>query len=159
MTNRYLEGEFAPLHQEYTLTDLEVTGTIPDHLDGRYLRNGPNPIGEIDPELYHWFMGDGMVHGIRIRDGKAEWYRNRWVRGPHARKALGESSPAGHFGLSRNRRQHQRDRARRQDPRADRGGRGDLRAHRRVGHRRRMRLRRNADRRVHRAPQARPGNR
>jgi carotenoid cleavage dioxygenase-like enzyme len=64
VTNRYLEGPFAPLHAEYTLTDLQVTGTVPDYLDGRYLRNGPNPIGEIDPELYHWFLGDGMVHGI-----------------------------------------------------------------------------------------------
>lgn len=96
MTNRYLEGAFAPLHDEYTLTDLSVTGTIPDYLDGRYLRNGPNPIGEIDPELYHWFLGDGMVHGIRIRDGKAEWYRNRWVRGPYTVAALGEGTPEGH---------------------------------------------------------------
>ena len=100
MVNRYLQGAFAPVHEEFTLTDLEVGGTIPDHLDGRYLRNGPNPIGEIDPELYHWFNGDGMVHGIRIRDGKAEWYRNRWVRAPQAAKALGETSPAGHFGIS-----------------------------------------------------------
>ena len=23
-----------------------------------------------------------MVHGVSIRDGKAEWYRNRWVRTP-----------------------------------------------------------------------------
>lgn len=72
----------------------------PHHLDGRYLRNGSNPIGEIDPELYHWFIGDGMVHGIRIRDGKAEWYRNRWVRGPMAAKALGDPSLGGHFGIS-----------------------------------------------------------
>ncbi len=100
MTNRYLEGEFAPLNEEYTLTDLEVVGTIPEHLDGRYLRNGPNPIGEIDPELYHWFLGDGMVHGIRIREGRAEWYRNRWVRGPRAAKVLGERSPGGHFGAA-----------------------------------------------------------
>jgi carotenoid cleavage dioxygenase-like enzyme len=35
MTNRYLEGEFAPLHQEFTLTDLQVGGTIPGYLDGR----------------------------------------------------------------------------------------------------------------------------
>ena len=90
MVNRYLEGEFAPLHEEYAITGLEVIGTIPGHLDGRYLRNGPNPIAEINPELYHWFTGDGMVHGIRIRDGRAEWYRNRWVRGPAAAKALGE---------------------------------------------------------------------
>ena len=88
MSNRYLEGEFAPLHEEYTLTDLDVEGNIPDYLDGRYLRNGPNPIGELDPELYHWLIGDGMVHGIRIRDGRAEWYRNRWVRSAAAAKAL-----------------------------------------------------------------------
>ncbi|MCV7149749.1 carotenoid oxygenase family protein [Mycolicibacterium pyrenivorans] len=100
MANRYLEGAFAPLSEEVTLTDLEVTGTIPDHLDGRYLRNGPNPIGEIDPDLYHWFVGDGMVHGIRIRDGRAEWYRNRWVRGPLAAGALGEPAPQGRFPIS-----------------------------------------------------------
>lgn len=100
MGNRYLEGGFAPLQQEYTLTELPVAGTIPDHLNGRYLRNGPNPIGEIDPDLYHWFSGDGMVHGIRIRDGKAEWYRNRWVRGPETVVALGEPPILGYRGPS-----------------------------------------------------------
>jgi carotenoid cleavage dioxygenase len=90
MENRYLEGGFAPLREEFTLTDLPVTGTIPGHLDGRYLRNGPNPAGELDPQLYHWFRGDGMVHGIRLREGRAEWYRNRWVRGPMTSAALGE---------------------------------------------------------------------
>jgi carotenoid cleavage oxygenase len=98
VTNSYLEGHFAPLQQEYTHTDLEVVGNIPDYLDGRYLRNGPNPIGELDPLRHHWFMADGMVHGIRIRDGKAEWYRNRWMRGPHVAKALGERSPIRRFG-------------------------------------------------------------
>ena len=100
MVNRYLEGALAPIAEEYTLRDLDVSGTIPDYLDGRYLRNGPNPIGEIDPELYHWFIGDGMVHGLRIRDGKAEWYRNRWVRGPMTARALGEPAPAGRFRVS-----------------------------------------------------------
>ena len=100
MKNRYREGAMAPLSREYTLTDLTVTGAIPDYLDGRYLRNGPNPIEEIDPELYHWFVGDGMVHGIRIRDGKAEWYRNRWVRGPQAARLLGEPRRGGHFGTA-----------------------------------------------------------
>lgn len=93
MGNQYLAGQFAPIQHEYTLTDLAVTGTIPDYLDGRYLRNGPNPVGEIDPALYHWFGGDGMVHGVRLRDGKAEWYRNRWVRGPSTAAALGEKPP------------------------------------------------------------------
>ena len=100
MGNRYLEGAFAPVSEEVTLTDLVVTGRIPDHLDGRYLRNGPNPVGEIDPALYHWFIGDGMVHGVRIRDGKAEWYRNRWVRSPIVARALGEKVPAARSPVS-----------------------------------------------------------
>lgn len=90
MGNHYLEGSFAPVQRELTSTELAVTGTIPEHLDGRYLRNGPNPISEVDPDTYNWFTGDGMVHGIRIRDGRAEWYRNRWVRSPSASAALGE---------------------------------------------------------------------
>ena len=83
MQNAYIQDNYAPIQQEHTCTDLPVTGEIPAHLDGRYLRNGPNPISEIDPATYSWFMGDGMVHGIRLRDGKAEWYRNRWVRSPN----------------------------------------------------------------------------
>ena len=78
-----------------TATDLAVTGHIPDFLDGRYLRNGPNPVAEVDPATYHWFTGDGMVHGVALRDGKAGWYRNRWVRSrgvcarPSASRAAG----------------------------------------------------------------------
>ncbi|MGH3919530.1 MAG: carotenoid oxygenase family protein [Pseudonocardiaceae bacterium] len=90
MSNDYLDGNYAPVRQEHTITELAVTGTIPEHLDGRYLRNGPNPVAEIDPETYHWFMGDGMVHGVRLRDGKAEWYRNRWIRTPAIARSLGE---------------------------------------------------------------------
>ncbi len=95
MGNDFLRGNFAPVREELTVTDLPVTGTIPDHLDGRYLRNGPNPIGEIDPATYHWFLGDGMVHGVRLGDGRAQWYRNRWVRSPAAAAALGEQTPGG----------------------------------------------------------------
>ncbi|WP_024875051.1 carotenoid oxygenase family protein [Saccharomonospora piscinae] len=93
MGNTFLQGHYAPVSAEVTRHDLDVTGTIPDHLDGRYLRNGPNPIGELDPDTYNWFMGDGMVHGVRLRDGRAEWYRNRWVRGPRAAALLGEPPP------------------------------------------------------------------
>jgi carotenoid cleavage oxygenase len=78
-TSPYLSGPFAPVTEEVTAFDLEVTGTIPADLDGRLIRNGPNPRGPIDPATFHWFTGDGMVHGVRIRDGRAEWYRNRWV--------------------------------------------------------------------------------
>jgi carotenoid cleavage dioxygenase len=91
--NSFLEGPFAPVTEEVTAFDLPVTGSLPAELDGRYLRNGPNPLGMDDPG--HWFLGEGMVHGVRLRDGRAEWYRNRWVRSQHVAEALGEDWPAG----------------------------------------------------------------
>jgi carotenoid cleavage dioxygenase len=95
MSNPYLEGNFGPVDDEVTLTDLRVTGTIPDELTGRYLRNGPNPVTPPDPDAYHWFIGDGMVHGLRLDAGRAAWYRNRWVRSGTVAAALGEERPAG----------------------------------------------------------------
>jgi carotenoid cleavage dioxygenase-like enzyme len=99
--NRYLAGNFAPVGQEVTATDLPVIGGIPAGLEGRYLRNGPNPVTAPDPATYHWFTGDGMVHGIRLRDGKAEWYRNRYVRSAPVAAALGEPWAGGpvHAGM------------------------------------------------------------
>jgi 8'-apo-carotenoid 13,14-cleaving dioxygenase len=80
--NRYLQGPYGPVSHEVTAFDLPVEGEIPAELEGRYLRNGPNPLTPPDPTSHHWFIGDGMVHGIRLRDGRAEWYRNRWVGSP-----------------------------------------------------------------------------
>ena len=77
--NHYLSGNFAPVAEELTAFDLPVTGTLPEGLDGRLLRIGPNPVAP-DPANYHWFTGNGMVHGLRLRDGRAEWYRRRYVR-------------------------------------------------------------------------------
>ena len=88
--NPYLEGNFAPVTDEVTAFDLEVIGEIPEAFEGRYLRNGPNPVVPTDPATSHWFVGTGMVHGVRLRGGRAEWYRNRWVRGHDVAEALGE---------------------------------------------------------------------
>ncbi|WP_419402871.1 carotenoid oxygenase family protein [Mycobacteroides abscessus] len=82
-----------PVAQETTATDLKVTGEIPEFLNGRYVRTGPNPLpGQYDPNNYSVFglTGDGMVHGVRLRDGRAEWYRSRWVRTPRVSRLLGE---------------------------------------------------------------------
>ena len=77
----FLAGNFAPVPDEITAFDLPVTGKIPDALSGRLLRIGPNPV-EPDPQKHHWFLGNGLAHGLRLRDGKAEWYRARFVRDP-----------------------------------------------------------------------------
>ncbi|MFI6919154.1 carotenoid oxygenase family protein [Nonomuraea spiralis] len=74
----YLGGDLAPVPDEIEAHDLEITGALPAELTGRYFRNGPNPRPGEDPG--HWFGGHGMLHGVRLRDGRAEWYRNRWVR-------------------------------------------------------------------------------
>ncbi|GAB3984078.1 carotenoid oxygenase family protein [Actinoallomurus acanthiterrae] len=95
MTSRFLSGAFAPATDEVTAFDLPVTGRVPPELNGRYLRNGPNPLGLEDPEAYHLFVGEGMVHGVRLRDGRAEWYRNRWVRSRDVASRLGEEWPGG----------------------------------------------------------------
>ena len=92
--NPYLDDFLAPVSAEVTATDLPVTGHIPEFLDGRYLRNGPNPVAEVDPATYHWFTGDGMVHGVALHGGTAGWYRNRWVRSAAVRAALGEPAAA-----------------------------------------------------------------
>jgi carotenoid cleavage oxygenase len=93
--NPYLEGDFGPVRQERTETVVPVEGSIPDYLDGRYLRIGPNPVRSPDPATYHWFLGTGMVHGLRIRDGAVQWYRNRYVRSARVARALGEPERPG----------------------------------------------------------------
>jgi carotenoid cleavage dioxygenase-like enzyme len=94
-------GGFAPVSEEITAFDLPVTGRIPAELNGRYLRNGPNPLSLDDPGAAHLFLGDGMVHGVRLRDGRAEWYRNRWVRSAEVARRLGEEprSALTHAGM------------------------------------------------------------
>lgn len=87
----YLTGIHTPMTEELTLTELKVDGTIPAEIDGRYLRIGPNPVTPPKPATYHWFIGDGMAHGLRIQGGKAEWYRNRWIRSGEVSQALGEA--------------------------------------------------------------------
>ena len=90
----FLSGIHRPMTEELTLTELAVTGELPPALDGRYLRIGPNPVAA-DPASYHWFMGDGMVHALRIKDGRALWYRNRWIRSNAVAAARGGAPAPG----------------------------------------------------------------
>lgn len=93
--NPYLIGPYGPVLEEVTAFDLPVTGEIPAGLAGRFVRNGPNPIEVPDPANHHWFLGEGMVHGVCLRSGKAEWYRNRFVRSRQVCDRLGEPHPPG----------------------------------------------------------------
>ncbi len=90
----WLQQGFAPVTQEVESFALEVAGSIPTSLDGVYVRNGSNPATGTSS---HWFFGDGMVHGVRVANGRALWYRNRYVRTPlyEARKGFGQAGPPG----------------------------------------------------------------
>ncbi|GAA3038017.1 carotenoid oxygenase family protein [Actinokineospora globicatena] len=91
----YRSGPWRPQTVERAATDLDVVGEIPADLDGVYLRNTENPV---HPALstYHPFDGDGMVHVVGFRDGKA-FYRNRFIRtdGFLAEQRAGQSLWAG----------------------------------------------------------------
>jgi carotenoid cleavage dioxygenase len=94
--NPYLSsGNFAPVMGETTAIDLRVRGRIPDELEGRRLCIGPSPIGARDPALYHWFTGTGLVHGLRLRGGRADWFRSRFTLSTDAATALGKPAISG----------------------------------------------------------------
>ena len=77
--NPYLQGLMRPIQQEVTDVDCVVTGEIPRQISGLLIRNGPNQKFPPLSQNYHFFDGDGMVHGLWLHEGTAR-YRNRWVR-------------------------------------------------------------------------------
>lgn len=75
----YRTGPWRPQTTEWDADDLvAVEGEIPGDLDGVYLRNTENPLHPAF-KTYHPFDGDGMLHVVGFRDGKA-FYRNRFIR-------------------------------------------------------------------------------
>ncbi len=96
--NPVLQGNFGPVAEELTLSDLQVIGHLPEQVSGTLLRNGPNPV---DPQSnHHWFMGDGMLHAITFANGKALGYCNRWVRTEDLEEKTGlPAAPVSHTRL------------------------------------------------------------
>lgn len=93
----YLNGAWEPIYTEYDATDMEVIGEIPMDIEGVYLRNCENPVHE-PLGRYHPFDGDGMLHMMHFKDGKAT-YRNRFVR-TRAFEAEAEAGEALWAGLA-----------------------------------------------------------
>src|ERR1700738_4010899 len=75
----YRTGPWRPQTTEWDANDLTaVEGEVPRDLDGIYLRNTENPLHPAF-KTYHPFDGDGMLHVVGFRDGKA-FYRNRFIQ-------------------------------------------------------------------------------
>jgi carotenoid cleavage dioxygenase len=99
---KFLNGIYEPLQNEFFISELRVEGAIPKDLSGTLYRNGSNQhYHPTNPDRFHWFDGDGMVHAFRIQDGKAS-YRNKWVQteGLAVEKQAGKSLYNGLYGQS-----------------------------------------------------------
>ncbi len=92
--NPFVVGVHEPMREELTVVDLPITGAIPLGLNGLYLKMGANPVRPVT-RGHDWFLGDGMVHGLAIEDGRALWYRNRWIGSRSAAAALGRAAAPG----------------------------------------------------------------
>ena len=80
----HLQGNWAPVKQELTVSDLELKREVPKEINVLYIRNGMNPRSGFSD---HWFFGNGMLHGFNFEDGKVS-YKNRYVRTPYYEKDL-----------------------------------------------------------------------
>ncbi len=78
-SNFFLDGNFSPVAEERDTEEMEVIGTIPDDLQGYFLRVGPNPVYVFSEAAYHTFDGDGMIHAMEFGGGKVR-YRNRFIQ-------------------------------------------------------------------------------
>ncbi|KAK2642852.1 hypothetical protein Ddye_024615 [Dipteronia dyeriana] len=103
-----IAGNFAPVPEHPVQHVLPVTGSIPECINGVYLRNGANPLFE-PVAGHHFFDGDGMVHAVTIDNGKASYacrftetqrfVQEKELGKPVFPKAIGELH--GHNGVGR----------------------------------------------------------
>ncbi len=70
------KANFSPIQEERTIEKFRIEGKIPQELNGLYIRNGANA----KQLSSHFFLGEGMLHGIWLNQGHPIRYCNRYVK-------------------------------------------------------------------------------
>ena len=78
-SNPYLQGNFAAVTVKPPPSTCRSRAGSPRRSPAAICASARIRSDPVDPKTYHWFTGSGMAHGLKLRDGKAEWYRNRAV--------------------------------------------------------------------------------
>lgn len=84
LQSRFVKGNLAPTLVECTDVPTSIVfGSIPQaFIGGQYIRNGPNPHLPMEDVGYHWFDGDGMLHGIQFPVSSPPTYTNKFILTP-----------------------------------------------------------------------------
>ncbi|PWA84339.1 Carotenoid oxygenase [Artemisia annua] len=103
-----IAGNYAPVPEQPVKHSLPVTGKIPEHIQGVYLRNGANPLFEPNSG-HHLFDGDGMIYAVKFEHGLVSYscrftetqrlVQERAIGKTIFPKAIGELH--GHLGIMR----------------------------------------------------------
>ncbi|KAI7746369.1 hypothetical protein M8C21_016022 [Ambrosia artemisiifolia] len=103
-----IAGNFAPVPEQPVRSLLPVVGTVPDYIQGVYLRNGANPLFE-PTSGHHLFDGDGMIYAVKFDEGSVSYacrftethrlVQERAFGKPVFPKAIGELH--GHSGIAK----------------------------------------------------------
>lgn len=106
--NVQITGNYSPVSEQPVKHFLPVTGKIPEHIEGVYLRNGANPLFE-PTSGHHLFDGDGMINAVKFENGSASYacrftetqrlVQERAIGKPIFPKAIGELH--GHSGIAK----------------------------------------------------------
>lgn len=94
----------AATEHDYTVSNAEIKGKLPETLRGTFFRMGPGRYEVGNDAFGHAFDGDGMVHSVTFTDQGVK-YINRYVRTPKYLKetqangivyrSLGHNAPGG----------------------------------------------------------------